>query len=1310
MTASTERPRPLHLQTIESLFSELIGGGALEVEGAAFSLSTADSRAILNWYRLNQGKWAGNVAAKDVEAVVDSQKSAIPTLAVPPLGATEKKRKLRLVRLEAHRFAGIHAYGTHDKPPPDFVFEPHAPITLFDGWNGAGKTSLINAAIWCLTGEILRPQRPPEACSEEFDGHFTRTDGVEVATTAHGMTAITPLPDPNVFLPPPGKAVPLDSWVELTFEDEDGVKLPPVRRTQVRNSRGKVFETHTGIDTLGVSPIALKTGTTMPGLLPFLRIGSTSELGMAAAKLTGLAEVSSLAKHAARAQVKLKGELRKELEAELEGIDERFLEARLDLQKQIDTYPKMASAVPLPTPSDDKEIEKKLESLEQHFTDLKADALLAATTILGDAFDPADKQSREGLEACIAPAQAQLRAVSQLPSARRLKSLSEVTAEEWTAVDALLTQLRSEANTLAEIAAAPALGRRKQLYARVADWIAEGGEHDYSNCDVCNRSLEGITDPVTHRAVSEHLAKVDEQEKALLAQSQKKWASGWVNRLAAESPNALKPELNEDLPASPAAPMRAALVDELFKTEEFTGTLAPLKSGVAMLCDQELTNLPAFTEPLVEALPEAIAASTTGLMTAIKRIERARAFVKWCHNHTILIDVFMTSVLGAPHPVDTKVVEATPVRRKLDALDSIIKGVAPLNDALGYCKRMATHLKARRGKEERLALYLRAVAALDPLINLGGLAEAQVATLRTKLHARAVHWRDQCYGNAFALAGHGLRNTTMDAKGVLDIRVGSDKATAPAQHVSNASALRANIMGFFLAFWEHVLKEHGGLTLLIMDDPQDLLDDDNRSRLARLLPELVNQGAQLIVTTYDRFFAREVAAAGRKHSVIEHRSVHPVNINNDILRTAPATEELDRRRDAYIADKDNAVLAQDYAGEVRVFLEARLSDMFDDPSYPAYAYSSAAPTLSDYVSRLRGFRATVSNALFQGKAVKDFCGCPAVASGTPAMRVLNTPHHQKASLTPGEVYAVRDDLDNVRRFAEAMHMEFRHFRWHEPLEAGPVKSDVVSLVPVKVTAFRTFIQPDLAAFTSHCAPEASQEQPEELLTEKWFADKSLYYVGVDNLGFALPAGSIAIVESAPYEGRDHNLVIVRDSGNTLARRLFRPPEGDQLSLAAEAPDPRKSKPTLNRSANRVAVHRIVGMLTEQPTPPFGKGEAIELPAAASLSQIKAAYGVRDESGVPLALHGQIVLGGELVEPGQLSSLQGTLIALSLVDGASVFKRIGSAVRGTKGRLWQFESIGGLGSSIVVSLLEEDGKDGLPVFSSARRVLGVLYAS
>src|SRR3546814_10435381 len=77
----------------------------------------------------------------------------------------------------------------------------------------------------------------------------------------------------------------------------------------------------------------------------------------------------------------------------------------------------------------------------------------------------------------------------------------------------------------------------------------------------------------------------------------------------------------------------------------------------------------------------------------------------------------------------------------------------------------------------------------------------------------------------------------------------------------------------------------------------------------------------------------------------------------------------------------------------------------------------------------------------------------------------------------------------------------------------------------------------------------------------------------------------------------------------------------------------------------------------------------------------------------------MVLWGVIVTKSQLAAMVGTLIALALDDGSNIFKRIGKLVPGTGGRLRQFESVGGLGASIVVSLVEPDEKSDAPRFRS-----------
>jgi len=1108
--------------------------------------------------------------------------------------------------------------------------------------------------------------------------------------------------------------VPADTWVELTFVDQDGVQLPSVRRTQIRKANGRLSEIVPDFTTLGVDPISMRIGTVMPALLHFLQVGQASDLGLAAAKLTGLADLSNLARHAMRVRTKLRSDFKDERDREIKTSDGHFVEARDDLQRQIDDFEQMSPGRPLPAPSTDIGIEAELDELDEHFNGLKARALKAAQTILGDGFDPTDKSARDNLEQSIGPAQGQLKALGHLSAARRLKSLTDVTDLEWNALNDTINDIYAEAEVLAELATNPDVARRKQLYARVASWAGDNPEHDAQACAVCSRALDGALDPVTQKSVADHLLEASEENKELLSLTQVAWAQQRLASLTAKCPAILRQELTRDLPDHPRVLISALFVDDLFQTDAFSGALAVLRIGVQGLCDRVLTDVPPLVEPAARDFPEALAAITAPLSVQIRRLLRARAFGEWrAASDSRVVNAFKNIMRGsgpAAGQADKSlpVTTLTPIGPKLEALSDIVRGVAPINAGLEFTKRMRTHLATRRTKEKRLALYERAAAALEPLAKIGELAEKQVEGLRTKLHARAKHWRDMVYANAYATAGHALRETAMDVKGVLDIRVGSTKAHAPAQHVSNASALRASLLGFFLAFWEHVLTQRGGIGLLLLDDPQELLDDDNRERLARALPALAHAGAQLLVTTHDRAFARAVCAASRQGAEVEHRSVHPVNATRATLETALAVEQLDGKRRAFELDSDDAPKAQDYASEVRVFLEARLGDLFDDPAYPAYSAPSKSPTLADHINRLRGLVATPPNALFKGSAVRAFCDSPSLATGSEPLRVLNTSHHAKASLSAGEIYAIAGELDQVRKLAEKMHLEFRHWRWNEPLKEPTPALAVSSLTAVSAPSFNAVIYPDLAAFTGHSGAGESQDATTEMLDASWFADKALFYLKTDNLGFAAPTGSIVIVETTPYAGKDHNLVIARQKHNVLARRLLRGVTNDALGLSSETTDPRRAKPTLVFSQQEITLHRIVGVIFANGAAATGKGEAIEVLDTSGLKGIQCGYRVTEDSAVPLALPGQIVLGAQPITADQLDANVGELVAVTLRDGKSLFKRVGNRLPVSSAPLRNYESIGGLGASVVIADEEIESMPDLATFAFARRIIGVLY--
>jgi len=453
-------PRQLHLLTTEGVLAELVSGRAIDAGGADPFTLPPDSRAVLDWYRQNTPKWAGSLSGTDAEAIVDALSKAPPDIPGAIAGVRGTGAKLTLKRLTAYHFAGLHASSIDDVAPDRFVFEPTSPLTLFEGWNGSGKTSIANAIVWCLTGEILRPQRMPESGSTEFHCEVER----ETGPTSHGMSAVTPLP---TTVPANAKAVPCDTWVELLLIAEDGTEVGPLRRSQTRDARSRLVETAPDLAAFGIDPMAVRLGTTMPGMLAYLQVGSSSELGSAVAKLTGLAGLVDLGRHASRAKERIGKRMVKEIDGQIDDIDRRYADQRKDLGNRNLEFPAMAPGTIIP-PADTAAL-ADMDRLREHYEKAKAEGLNDARDVLGAAFDPDVAASRQSLEESLAPAEATLK-LKDAPSLNRLSAL-KMDVGDLDAASRLVADLLEEAHALAELQKDPDRTRRLQLYARVGSWM-----------------------------------------------------------------------------------------------------------------------------------------------------------------------------------------------------------------------------------------------------------------------------------------------------------------------------------------------------------------------------------------------------------------------------------------------------------------------------------------------------------------------------------------------------------------------------------------------------------------------------------------------------------------------------------------------------------------------------------------------------------------------------------------------------------------------------------------------------------------------
>jgi len=1322
--AQSDKPTPLEIHTLDTLCDELVSGRAVVVDdnGKEFVLTSLQTRSIFDWYRQNRKKWGKNVQTPDVEALVDQLAKSPPTLpAVAGVSAKTGKRILRLKSIRVHRFAGIHRYGSANEAPEEFEFEFDQATTLIEGDNAAGKTSLLNAIIWCLTGRIHRSQRPPEVGDEPI--RVASVDGSEQdgdSSVFDEITPITPLPPIDVLKATGGKPLPLDTWVELAFEDDQGNKVGPIRRSLRRTSRGKVKVDEPDLSQLGISPIALEVGTTMPGLLPYLRLGEPSDLGQAVATLTGIRPLQDLVKHAKKAKEKLRKDLVKDREREIEEFDEDYRNEGNEYRRMLADHPELKPKQTVPEPSTDSTIEDTLESCRKHFEGRQAEAFQQAQQILGDSFDSSDAEMRKDLTDNVGPAIGLLGSdnLGRLPSANRLRRLGSLNNNEISSALNLVKKLQAQAQELADMAAAPDVAQRMRLYARVAGWLKDLPEvpSDVKQCPVCDIALEGKLDPVTQEPVTKHLqhhllTETDHLEKTL-----DQWARASQASLLEQLPEALATELknNADLPASPTDLITMALTDELFESPVLKNSLVPLKSAIVALCTEKLSSIPTFSESGKPILPACFGDGGGDLGKALGLVTRAIAFAQWRKaNQQACAEAFKAIVgeTGSAEQARLKsgvVITSWSLRRRLAVLDDMVKQATPLKEALSRISTMKTKLENRRKKEDRIQLYSQAAKAIEPLFELDQLVQRQVTALMDGLSSETKKWKNRLYLPSFESAP-AIKGADVAADGslLMEAEVGGTKAGA--HHVSNASDLRATLLAFLISFWQHLIEKRGGLSLLIFDDLHELFDPPNRRRVANALPELVTKGATVVLTTNDPTFRREVALAFSQANLpdsLEQRHLHPLNAVRSRVELGLFMEEVQaKRRDFERPENHNeAQPAIDYARAVRVYSEDRLLDFFRGILASTL---SSKPTCADLVNEIRSLRNSGQEP-FTDQVFGNLVDNPALASGSTFLLLMNDSHHGSAKITYTEVAQEAAACERVCRLINWAHEAYERWLRRDPPIIYPAKPPGIP-EPLVLNDYQVPLIEQLAAFTSDTGPSEALESDETFSTSS-LTNQAAFFVKTHSLGFSAPSGYRVLVSLSDEQPPDNSLVIAIHGDRVYAGRLHRDVNSPAMVvIGSEAENPMLRPPSVFLPTAQVRLLQVSGVLFDD-TPCYEKSsnDVVLLKSCDLLDQVKIAFKVEHDSALPLAIEGQTILGGECIVPDQLGAIVGLPVAVATTDGAAL-KRVGQVLPGAT-HVRMFNSLGGLGDSMLVRVeaLDDDPFEHLPLLNSARKVLGVLY--
>lgn len=1311
--------------TLDEVIQYLAAGSTLHVSGGdEFSLPLQDSRTLLAFYSQNrQAYWNPDKDTNILDGEIDRLLDALDKpskVTAPTARRASRQQQWRLVGITAHRFRGLHRH-CDDKggAPRLFSLDLSRQATLFRGFNGAGKTSLISAICWCLTGYGHRSQGLPSHLHVPITVQIANGGSAEPNGTFE-LPPIVPIPTEEELLAVDGQPK-VDTWVRLKFRSlTDGSEVEVERRLE-REGKKAFKATASGLDKLGLSDLALQVGTLMPGIAAATRFDDKTTLSQAVSTLTGLRPLAHFGNRSGRLYERLIDKfpkLAKEEKERCESAAVKQIATLKDLLKDSIGLPDL-SCVVAPDETTPDAWREGLGQADKFLKVAEEQAATDARLILGRLPQLATDREIKGFDEALKAAENcfSSAALKGLPSMQLVRALDELSEDDLASADTVLRDIEREGAGLVEQLSHAERADRIRLYGLVAKWhdSAHPG-HAFTTCPVCERDLlrPGAipTDALLDKSVAEALEDARKADVALL-KTAAEWERDAKKGLRDRLPEKVRRFVDEAVPDDLAAVYGSALSKEVFELPEFPASLKVVANGVAGLCSVAWRDAP-VREPLPGINLAAEIPDNEQLRAAMKSVRRAIALSRYRAANaefarSAVLRVMRTDADEAEIPANERTIKGqlTVLRAFLDAA-TVLAGIRrQLSQIKDTCEDWAKAC----ARIEKLA---RAAKAVEPFKSFSGLVHSQVAGLITDLQHQATAWSQRMYRAHFVQAPEyaGLDPAKSDGFTFL---AAQGKHLVEAHHVMNASALRAYLSAFVLALWQQVWSRSGGISTILMDDPQDLLDPGNVANLAATVPWLIAEGMHPVVVSNDfgfipaieAFVAAHKGPAGTVQTEIWEFSA--ISTSKCTVSLAPVADEVRVRcEDWQKTDPNDVGLARAFVHPVRVRIEIKLWDLL--ASDPAVLQD---PTLGDLLGKIAHAR-NRGEKPFNEEPFRKLLELPALKASAPFRDVINKAHHGRADqITPVEAEIVRREYEDVFSAIDACWLAYARFMGRlPPDEAVAEARKATSILKLVTLSNKPISIVGKLAARAVGAPLTTIEQATERLDLSGLGDVSLFTLRAPTLGLVAFPGQTLIV-SATAEIRNGDLAIVRTPGKTYARRIGLD-KSDLSRIALETMPSTNPRAPQTHFVQRSSAHlsKVIGVLFDETPTGKSQDEAVEAGHSPILGQVVAAAGVVGDSAFPVALDAGHVLLGNAPD---LSLLDGRILAVVTradefsTEHFAYLKRLGKVMPGSRS-VYYLENVGqtGEGEFVQFPVGGVAPTAGIPVVEQVWKVLGTLF--
>ena len=1057
----------------------------------------------------------------------------------------------RLKSVETKGFGGLNSWGGGT-----FRFEFDGESLLLEGPNASGKSSLVGAIVWALSGE--RPRDQADTKADEPRPVFTANE-----TLAGDWPPIATYP-PNVA----HLQSPASVFVKLTFQASDG-STASVERSLHDGGVKSVVD-----PAFDVPSVFIETGLLMPARFAKIRLDDgRSPLTDAVQKLTGLDDIVDIGK-LAEGLCHRSREYRSYKKRDLTDARTKFRDA---IDKARKVLAPVQENVQSFVPKDTNDAQGKMATFGKALNHRAAKLTKMISSDLAERLDLSNPQIQHNVIAAIAKAKDDVEVgLEELSTWVLLRTIAQAfdkqTSDKLKSAISLARKRSEEAVALSRRADSDS---KSQLKSLAAKWHSDHVTGPIENCPLCEQTLAEVP------SLAHELEKLQASGDA-------------ASRTYKDNLNAILADLEQATPVAMRnlnfEPIKRDVRDSLLSEIREKFVLADQYRNYlvrfGMLVESALSDAPAARIAFTNAkTTQDVSRGYNKIMARIAILDHVLDLHEWSGRHSAAWTTWWNTLASQDTGQTPETSQQEAPSSEAPKRESLKNHIARLSDALAkaepyrhaaYEMRTAWRVGKTAAEIEKEVTRRDEISnSLAPLKSLGSLCEAVAREAIEGLSGRIsnilerIHLTEQLQFQSARLE----RRKGLVVRGELTPALRID-----ATLVANTSWVRAVLWAFLFSLREEAVDQRGNdpFPLLVFDDPQSTFDSQHRHMWARYIVSLQNElsRVQVLLTTYDENFLDLIQVDG----IVGRRALIGAPGPNDEHVEIFEGQALDRAWEKASSARSSSA-GVSYIRAVRTYVEGMLKLMLrgQDADIPSLVLGGLRERLDQYHK--------TQTAPWNQAAFKKLVAT--LDKGRFELRYLEGSHHTTGkNYGMGEATSVEEYWRKTLR--PALDRACRTAREHRLVHGGssalhgpPPVADLPEGYQEQVRAIPLRVLGRAAALTDGRVADGTLEMDSiaegneiPVTLGRHFA----YRLTAATLEPVARMGDIVLVKEHG-EPSEKSLSLAISEDRILARRFeIAENHTDIAVLTAQSVNPRQIAPPIIANKSTFKLHKIVGVL------------------------------------------------------------------------------------------------------------------------------------